>query len=293
MKKERVPQDVRLIPKKPERPDLVFGFENEDEIERYREKMEQIHPANPNRAILPVPRNPKPALPAALPEVITLARCQAAYGAVCNPWLDDGVDGILYAPLLDSISENQELTSGDKKFHAALVYRARMCRDWLRKDKLVASTGHSLWAVNNYLRKFKDLGLIRSRFKGLFLLAGPTKDTYLERGLMTDFDYNAIHKSRIPWRLMNTSLISDGAVVLYGRLCGLAGKKGWWFGTYDGLAEACGCHHDTIRRAVQELERKAMIKVDRENRYHSGFRRGPGASRYYFLGHRLFRPQPE
>jgi len=275
------------------KPRRSFG---ELDIDAYEIEIERLRREHQSKINEPTTLGKPTQLRGNVKDTIMLPRYQAAYGAVCNPWLDDRVSGIRYAPLLDWIALQPELTARDKKFHAALLYRARMCRDWLRTDKLIETTGNSRWRVNDYIRKFKEYGLIKSRFKGVFLLVKPGSgrvDLPLDKAVMSVSEYNDLHKSRIPESLMTYKEISDQAVILYGRLCGRAGKEGWWFGTYETLASDCGCHHDTIRRAVHELEREALIKVDRENRQRSGYRRGPGASRFYFLGHRLFRLKAE
>lgn len=172
-----------------------------------------------------------------------------------------------------------------KRFHAACLRRWLICKRRLPVDKLAAETGTTRWKVNERIRKFVKMHLMqRDRFGSLQLLDKARKER--------DVDVKE-EVSRIANEVMASDL-PDSQVIVYGRLCGLAGEKGWWFGTNAQLVEECGfCLLRTLRTAVRGLEAAGLIRVDRygtEAAMKRGYKKhGGGANRYCFLGHDMFR----
>ena len=166
--------------------------------------------------------------------------------------------------------------------------------------------------MNKYIRELRKLGLIkiaRRWGRSTAHLVGP-KRLHLDELSKAKY-YELLEKypasSYIPAELMKFSGVSAQAKIVYARLHGLAGEKGFWFGTNTasphskrrtlGLAEECGCSVATLRSAVRQLEDEKMIRV---RRYGKGAGRravkpggehmhGGGQNVYHFLGHSLFR----
>ena len=220
-------------------------------------------------------------------ETICLARRGAPVGVVCNPW-ESGHE-VPYAPLADWIAKLPDLSAGDKRFHAACLRRWGNCKRRLPVDKLAAETATTRCKVYERIRKFIKLRLMkRDRFGNLQLLY---------RDKERDAEYGALeageHVSRIANEVMALPSKYDAQVIVYGRLCGMAGKEGWCWATNAKLMEACGCGRNALRRAVHGLEAQGLIQVDRpgkgKERCSPYKKRGGGANVYHFLGHAMFR----
>ena len=212
---------------------------------------------------------------------VCTARREARAGEKCNPWLDHGK----YSPLPDWIAGWADLSAGDKKFYAVYLRRVLTRGGRLPLDKLVAETATTRWKVNARIRKFVKMHLVqRDRFGNLHLLdPGGKRRLGVKAGKQE-------YASRIPVELM-TAGVPDAEVIVYARLAGLSGAKGWWFGTNTQLAEACGCSLNALRAAVHGLEAAKLIRVDRHGAgagKRSRYQHGGGSNVYWFLGHSMF-----
>ena len=222
-------------------------------------------------------------------ETICLARRGAPVGVVCNPWHDHGN----YSPLADWIAKLPELSAGDKRFHAACLRRWLNCKRRLPVDKLATETGTTSREVKKRIRKFVKMGLMgHDRFGKLQLLY-----RHKER----DAEYGKLEAGEEVSRIANEVMaadLPDAQVIVYGRLCGMACKRGWCWKTNAKLAEACGFGRwdaefipalTTLRTAVRGLEKAGLIRVDRpgkgKERCSPYKKHGGGANVYHFLGH--------
>ncbi len=234
-------------------------------------------------------------------EEITVPRRQAKPGEICNPWLDHGN----FFPLLNSIAGAGNLTATDKLFHAVLFRRVLLYGGRLPPDKLAAEAHVKRRVMCDRIRRFLELGLLgRSRFKKeekkLVLLRYPTNRPYDQAAL--DKIQQEEHSSRIPCEMIlklavqgqrrkigdDDLELTPQEIVTYARLCGLAGREGWWYGSHEKLAEACGCEAQALRRALGGLEKKRLILIDHHKK-RVDHQRGGGWNIYRFLGHELFR----
>jgi hypothetical protein len=271
------------------------GYEHEDEdaeLEASIAAAERDGPESDGEREEPK-RGPKPTArvelqlePAKRPQraeetTVCTARREARAGEKCNPWLDHGK----YSPLPDWIAGWADLSAGDKKFYAAYLRRVLTCGGRLPLDKLAAETATTRWKVNARIRKFVKMHLVqRDRFGNLHLLdPGGKRRLGVKAGKQE-------YASRIPVELM-TAGVPDAEVIVYARLAGLSGAKGWWFGTNTQLAEACGCSLNALRAAVHGLEAAKLIRVDRHGAgagKRSRYQHGGGSNVYWFLGHSMF-----
>jgi DNA-binding Lrp family transcriptional regulator len=233
--------------------------------------------------------------------VIEVSRSQARIGQICNPWLGDA----RYCPLPDHVAERKDLTAGDKKLFAAILYRIRMCRGRLPIPKLAEETLMTKWKVCERIRKLVKKKVLKRKF-GLLtvpeskvpsLAQIKTHRTFFRENEGSDEEDAAERlqekreagefESRIPKAMLACAFLTDPAVILYARLTSLAGKKGFWFGQRVRLQRACGISHDLLAKATQELEDEKLILVSR-GVHRVPRRHGGGVNEYRFLGHKLF-----
>lgn len=200
------------------------------------------------------------------PPACKLARRNASVGHTCNPWLDHGN----YYPLLDKIVKRSDLTAGDKKFHAAWL-RSNLTGSRETPETLATAIGISTQMVYRRMRKFLKLKLLYQKFGGFYLASEDQKE------------YKKM--SRMPFELMAS--IPDSQAIVYARLCGIAGDKGWAHCTRSELARACGFCLKTLHEAVRGLKQRKLIRVDYQKRRTEG-KHGGGRNTYRFLGHALF-----
>lgn len=201
---------------------------------------------------------------------ILLPRDEAEPGEVCNPWQSRG----RYLRLLPGIAARTDLSAGDKLLHAAVMRRFEMNlvrRNGLPAEKLAEETGMGMRMVREHLRRLIKRDLIYRKFG----LLGIEED---------DQPVCAVPRALVP--LVVRKKLSPFALVVYGRLTGLAGAKGFWFETNETLMEKCGCSIKPLRKAIHELEQQKLLRVRRQAR--RGRLRGGGWNVYEFLGHGVF-----
>jgi hypothetical protein len=203
---------------------------------------------------------------------VSKKRDEASPGIVCSPWQSRAH----YLPLVNVIAERTDLTTGDKLLYSTIVRWFFMTySNDLSIKRLAGLTGFNEQIVRRRMRRFQELDLLR---KGL--------SWTVPKEIMYDL------ASSIPRVLVDlmidpntVNLLTPTLLVVYGRLAGLAGEKGWWFGTHKMLAVACGVSRKTVQDAVYKLEAENLIKVERHSK-HKG--QGGGWNKYFFLGHKLF-----
>lgn len=201
---------------------------------------------------------------------IRLSRDEARPGEVCNPWQSRSH----YLPLLPEIAARTDLSTGDKVLHAAVVRRFAMNlvrRNGLPVEKLAEETGMSVQMVRRRLRRLTRHDLIYRKF-GLLGI-----EEY-------DKPVSAIPRVLVP--LVADRRLSAVSLVVYGRLTGLSGEKGYWFDTNETLMEECGCSIKPLRSAIHELEQQKLLRVRRQAK--RGRLKGGGWNVYEFLGHAIF-----
>jgi predicted transcriptional regulator len=234
------------------------------------------HAAWENRYEDPKPRSK-------YPTIVNLSRRDARPGVECNPWHDH----CRFYPLPDWIAARTNISAGDKVFYTVCVYREEKCGYRIQVDKLADDLGIQEQMVYRRLRRLKSAGLLKVANDG-------TLYTVAENGKQRVSVQKGIGKknSRIPKVLVDKKL-PPHQIIVYARLCGMAGKRGMTYGSLAMIADLCGfcgCKERVVRYALRGLQKRKLIKVLYRN-HPKPF--GGYVNTYHFLGHKMFYKAPQ
>ena len=69
--------------------------------------------------------------------------------------------------------------------------------------------------------------------------------------------------AKVPLHILKDDSLTMGDIRVYGALDFLAGKRGWWYGTWEDIAKAAGTSRPTVARAVERLREKGYVSTQK------------------------------